>query len=124
MTQIEGDRRWENRPIEREQDRGGARSLRSVVLGLVIAFSPAAAYLFQQNECLELTYSVDGLRREQDRLAELERRLSLRKADLESLDQIERWALRQHGLAPPATDQVVVLDDSPSRPGHLVADGG
>jgi hypothetical protein len=123
MTQIEGHRRWENRPIEREYDRGRARSLRGVVLGLVVAFAPVAAYLFQQNECLELNYAVDGLRREQDRLLELERRLSLRKADLESLEQIENWALRKHGLTRPAHDQVVVLHNTPTRPGHLVADG-
>ena len=122
MSQHPVQRRWENRVIEREHDRLHTRSLRGVVLGLVLAFAPSAAYLLQQNECLELTYRIDALRREQDLLAELERQLSLERADLEALDAIERWATRAQGLARPADHEVVILDTTPSRPGHLVAD--
>ncbi len=123
MSQFDGQRRWENRPIEREQDRLRTRSLRGVVLGLVFAFAPAGAYLLQQNECLELTYAIDALHREQDELAEHERRLMLKQSDLEALDEIERWASREQGLSRPDAESVIVLDTTSPAPGHLVADG-
>jgi cell division protein FtsL len=88
---------------------------------MVVAVIPAGAYLFHQNECLELSYRVNALAREHQRLLEDERRLRVERARLESLERIERWARREHGLIRPDDDDVLVVG-SPAREGDAAPD--
>lgn len=103
------ERRWRNRPVLREIDDRRVRRLGRLVLVMAVATAPMAVYLLQQNESLKLVYELNAVRAEQDRLIEEERRLSLERARLESLERIERWAERKHGLTRPAPGGVVVV---------------
>ncbi len=102
-------RRWVNRAIAREVDSERARWLWGLFFAMVLAAAPFAAYLLEQNECLRLSYETSALRAEHDRLLEEQRRLRMRRAELESLEAIEAWALDQQGLTRPSPGQVVVI---------------
>jgi hypothetical protein len=108
-----GVQRWRNQPIEREPDVLRTRALWRALLAIVIAMAPAGIYLYQQNECLKLTYGVSSMREEQRELADQERRLTGRHASLESLQTIEEWATGQGLNRPPAVDVVVLQDPMP-----------
>ncbi len=115
------DRRWVNRPLVRERDELRVRSLWRMLLGIVVALAPAGAYLLQQNECLKLTYSVNEIHAEQERLVEQEQRLKSRRAALEALPGIERWAALRGGLVRPEPGQLIVMGPAAAGPGNLVA---
>lgn len=102
-------RRWTNRAVAREVDRERARWLWGLLLAGLLAAAPFAAYMLEQNECVRLSYEASSLRIEHDRLLEEQRRLRVRRASLESLESIEAWALRRHGMTRPVADQVVVV---------------
>ena len=111
---------WQNMTPARERDDRRVRWLWRMVIGLVLAFAPGGGYLLQQNECLKLSYAVEGLRIERDELLEEERRLTVERSGLESLAGIRAWAIRD-GLAP-AEDRVVVVGEPPlTAPEELVA---
>jgi len=115
------DQRWQNVTPAPERDDRRVRWLWRMVIGLVLAFAPGAAYLLQQNECLKLSYSVEGLWIERDGLLEEERRLRVKRSGLESLAEIRSWAIRD-GLVAPAEDRVVVVGQPPvTAPDQLVA---
>lgn len=121
MPQQPPHRRWTNRTVTREVDHHRARWLWGLLLGMVLASAPSAVYLLQQNECLRMSYEVNRLRTEQERLEELERRLRMRRDVLESLESIETWALKRHGLTWPAPGQVVVVREAVAERSDLVA---
>ena len=96
MTQLDlgtPRRNWRNRQLAREPDERRNRSLWSLLLWMLVAVAPLAYYLHQQNECLKLNYELGDLRVEREHMAETERRLRAERATLESLEQIERWAI-------------------------------
>ena len=107
-------RRWTNRSVAREVDRERARRLWSLILSLLLAAAPIAAYLLEQNECLRLSYETSALRAEQEQLVETERRLRMRRASLESLETIEAWAMTEGRLTHPDPRQVIVIRRSPA----------
>ena len=117
MTQ----RRWRNQPVHRVPDSQGARSLWRFVFALVVACAPTGVYLVQQNECVQLNYELDALRAGRAQLAKDERRLRIDRARLESLSDIENWAIGQRGLRRPAPDRVVVVREASSEPVELMA---
>ena len=121
MTVEPTHRRWTNRTVTREVDHHRARWLWGLLLGFVLASAPSAAYLLQQNECLRMSYEVNRLRTEQERLIELQRRLGMRRDMLESLESIEAWAVRRHGLAHPVPGQVIVVRETTPQRSDLVA---
>ncbi len=104
-------RQWRNRPVLREIDNHRVRRLWRVVLAIAMALTPWTVYLLQQNERLKIVYEVNALRSELVQLQEVERRLKVERARLESLAPIERWAVRSHGLIRPAADFVFVASD-------------
>jgi hypothetical protein len=117
------DRRWRNRAIERRPaDRGALRACR-VVLALLLAAAPIGLYMWRQNESLKLSYAVQELRAEHERLLELERRSRVERAAAESLDDIERWAVERQGLERPDAEQITVLRGSRPEPAVLLARG-
>jgi cell division protein FtsL len=102
-------RGWRNRPLVREPDGTGARSLWRVLGGLAIALSPAVVCVVEQNECLRVSYELSTARAEQETLRKEEQRLRVERARLESYARIETWALDERGLAAPTARQVIVL---------------
>jgi len=107
-------RRWANRAVAHEVDRERVRWLWAMFFGMMLAAAPFAAYLLEQNECLGRSYEASSLRAEHERLLESERRLRMRRAALESLESIERWALTRRHLVHPSPEQVVIIRRGPS----------
>jgi cell division protein FtsL len=114
-------RRWRNRPVQREIDDRRVRRMGRIVLSLVVAAAPTAIYLLQQNETLKVVYELNSLRSEQERLSKEERRLNLERARLESLARIGSWAARKQGLVRPEPEDVVVVRAEEAEAAELVA---
>ena len=88
---------WRNRAVIRERDDRKARWMWLAVVGMFLAAAPIGICTWQQNECLKLSYAVEALRAENDRLLETERKLKIDRAGGESLSDIENWATREIG---------------------------
>jgi hypothetical protein len=121
LPPVHPQRRWRNQPVDREVDRRGARWLWGALLGVALAALPAVVYLVLQNECLRLSYELSAARSELDRLVEAERRLRVQRASLESLAEVEAWALEENGMIAPAPGQVVVVRSTGSGADALLA---
>lgn len=106
-------RQWSNRSVVLERDHHRVRWLWLVLLSMMLMTAPAALYLLQQNQCLELKYQVNELRSEQERLREAERRLRAQRAALQSPKMVEQWAARQDDLVRPAPQEIVALRERP-----------
>lgn len=108
-THALGAQHWCNRPLVRETDERRLRSLWRTLLALLLAIAPTAVYLVHRNECIKLSYQVRELQDARTVLIEEEQRLRAERAQLESLAEIERWALRDGGLRHPAAEEVIVV---------------
>ena len=117
----QAQRHWQNRAVLREIDDRRVRRLWRVVLSMVVAAAPMAVYVLQQNESLKLSYEINALRAEREKLLTEERRLSVEKTRLESLARVERWALEEHGLVLPDGEIVVVISGTETETGELMA---
>lgn len=113
-------RRWSNRDVLREVDRGRAGWMWGLLLGLVVAAAPTGVYQHHQNECLKLDSEIEALQRQKVKLHELERRLTEQRAALASPAAVETWS-RRSGMVPPSPDQVVIVRPRPQENGELVA---
>ena len=102
-------RHWVNGPVTREVDHDRARWLWGAFAALILAAAPFAAYLLEQNECLKLSYEASALKQHREELMERERRLRMRQAALESLAEIETWAMERRGMVRPTPEQIVVV---------------
>jgi len=110
-------RRWSNQTVAREVDRDRTRWMWGLFAALLLASAPFAAYMLEQNECLRLSYQASALRQHRELLIEQERRLRMQRAARESLEEIEAWAVRRHGLVHPSPEQVIVVHRSPPGTG-------
>ncbi len=108
MTTRRTQRRWKNRPLERERDLQRARGLWVTLILFGIALAPAGIYLYEQNSCLQLSYEIESIDRQREDLDELERRLEVRRAGVASMRSIERWAARKN-FERPAEEEIVVV---------------
>ena len=113
-------RRWRNRPLVRERDAQRARGLWITLLLVVAALAPAGIYLYEQNSCLQLSYEIESIERQQEKLAEKERRLAVEQAEAGSMRRIERWAARQR-LTRTVVEEVVVVPHETVDPGTRMA---
>jgi cell division protein FtsL len=120
-TDAAAHRRWTNRDLHRDPDRHGNRWNWRLVVGMLIATTPIAAYLQLQNLCVQLNYEVDRLRAEQGRLEQELRRLTAHRAALEAPASIESWAATRRLERPPASDLVVVVRTSSGDPDLVVS---
>lgn len=115
------NRRWQNRPLVRERDAQRARWMWGLLALLIAALAPMGIYLFEQNKCLQLSYEMETIEKQRKTLAEAQRRLEVRYADVASMQRIERWATQQR-LARPASEQIVVVPhDVQLRPPMMAA---
>jgi len=111
------DRGWRNSAVHREVDNRHARWVFKVVLGVAIALAPLAVYLLQTMSYVETSYAIEDLRRQEARMNNAERRLSIEKAVIESLPVVEKRAGVELGLEhPKATHVIVVPPGESSRP--------
>ena len=110
---IRNERRWKNRALVRERDARRARRLWLTLALLVGALLPAGFYLYEQNTCLQLSYEIESIEGQREQLAEAERRLKVRHADVASMQRIERWAARQQLTRPSAEEIVIVPYEDP-----------
>lgn len=101
-------RRWKNRELVRERDAQRARRLWLTLALVVGALLPAGFYLYEQNTFLQLSYEIESIEKDRENLAEAERRLEVRHADVASMQRIEHWATRQQFTRPSAEEIVVV----------------
>jgi len=102
------NRRWQNRPLVRERDAQRARWMWGMLALLIAALAPMGIYLFEQNNCLQLSYEMETIEEQRQTLTEAQRRLEVRYADVASMKRIERWAAKQR-LTRPASEQIVVV---------------
>jgi hypothetical protein len=114
-------RGWRNRTLVRETDDYRVRSLWRTLLAVMVALAPTAVYLIEQNECVKISYEVNDLVGEHESLVKQEQELKVEKTRLESLADIERWALRERGLRQPEPEDVVVVRTDPHEPIEFVA---
>jgi hypothetical protein len=120
---IDPERRWENRQLIHEPD---PRRWRRLALGMAVvavAFAPTIAYLWQQNECLRVSYRISELRQRQDELIESQRRLRFEGAARESLEDVESWARDERGLVFAGPDRAVVVSPEAGPRSALLARG-
>ena len=109
LPAIPAPRRWRNAPVVREPDRKRARRALSVLAALALACSPLGLYLLQIMRHVEIDYAIETVRTSQTELAEAERRLWIERAELASLPDVERRAVKDLGLARPDPLETIVL---------------
>jgi hypothetical protein len=102
-----------NSYLVRERDRRRLRELVMVLVVVICLGGGLLAYTWIHLEVTRTGYRIDKLERElADRTRE-ERQLRLDAAYLASPAQIERRAVRELGLRPPALEQVVFWEELP-----------
>lgn len=121
MDSGSGGRRWSNRGVVRERDVRLVRWLWGMLVCLILSLVPAGAYLFCQNECLKVSYEINAVYTDTERLLEEERRLRVERAGLESPPKIEAWARREPGLIQPEPEKVLIVRPAAPRPAETVA---
>jgi hypothetical protein len=109
LPAIPAPRRWRNAPVVREPDRKRARRALSVFAALALACSPVGLYLLQIMRHVEIDYAIEAVRSTQTELAEAERRLSIERAELASLPDVEQRAVEDLGLVRPDPLETIVL---------------
>ena len=114
-------RGWSNRFLVRETDSHHVRSLWRTLLAVVVALAPTAAYLVEQNECMKISYEVNDLAVAHETLLKQEQELKVSRTQLESLADIEHWAVRERGLRQPEPENVIVVRSGQREPMELVA---
>jgi len=115
-------RRWRNNALHREVDHRHARWVWKVVLAVAIAVIPFAVYLLQTMSFVQASYAIEELRLREARLCEAERKLSVKKAMLESLPAVEARAADELRLEhAPASRVIVVPPGELPRPAESVA---
>jgi cell division protein FtsL len=102
-----------NTYLVRERDRRRARELALVLLVAVSLGGGLLAYIWIHLQVLTAGYRIDELERELVELTRKERQLRLEAAYLASPSQIERRAVEELGMQPPALEQVVFWEELP-----------
>jgi cell division protein FtsB len=100
-----------NAYLVRERDRRRLRELVLVVATVMPLGLGLAGYTWLQLETLRVAYRIEALEREAHTLAQTERQLRLEAAYLSSPDRIAARAHDELGLAEPAVDQVLFVEE-------------
>ncbi|HET6371918.1 MAG TPA: cell division protein FtsL, partial [Candidatus Polarisedimenticolia bacterium] len=77
---------------------------------------PLLLYVWQNTEWIRAGYRVEKLKTQRIRLEEINHKLRLEKASLESLARVEAVAVRQLDLAQPPAGTVVLVDTGRTQP--------
>jgi hypothetical protein len=106
------DRGWRNSTVHREVDNRHALWVFKVVVGVALALVPLAVYLLQTMSYVETSYAIESLRASEARLADVERRMTIEKATMESLPAVEQRAGAMLKLEHPRAARVIVVSQS------------
>ena len=105
-----------NRRLVMERDHGRVREL-LLAMGLSgLMLIPLLLYVWQNVEWIRIGYRVERLQKQHDHLVELNHKLILERAYLESLARVERVATEELGLAMPPAGTVVMMTGVHSVP--------
>lgn len=102
-----------NAYLVRERDRRRARELMLVLLVVLSLGGGVFAYIWIHLQVLTTGYRIDELERELVDLNRKERQLRLEAAYLASPSRVERRAVEELGMQPPALEQVVFWEELP-----------
>ena len=102
-----------NTYLVRERDRRRVRELAMVLVVVVCLGGSLLAYTWIHLEVTRTGYRIDRLERELTASTREERQLRLDAAYLASPQVIEKRAVRELGLQPPALEQVVFWEELP-----------
>lgn len=102
-------RGWRNAPVVRQPDRRKTRRTLTVFAWIALAFTPLGLYLLQIMRHVEIDYAIERVRDRQEELTEMERRLSIERAELASLPEVEGVARTRLGLVPADSLHTLVL---------------
>ena len=102
-----------NAYLVRERDRRRFRELALVLLVVVSLGGGVFAYIWIHLQVLSTGYHIDKLERELIELSRKERQLRLEAAYLASPFQVERRAVKELGMQPPALEQVLFWEELP-----------
>jgi len=113
----------DNSRIVRQVDPRSRREIWWLILLVAILAGGAGLYAWPALEIRRAGLRAIELDQEKERLLEENRKLSLEKAALESLQRVETIATRDLGLVAPDPEESVVVEvPAPLRPGERVAD--
>lgn len=100
-----------NAYLVRERDRRRLRELGYVVLAVAPLVVGLVAYTWLQLETLRVGYRIEALERRAHKLEQVERQLRLESAYLAQPGRLADRAGQELGLAEPAVEQVVFLEE-------------
>jgi cell division protein FtsL len=102
-----------NSYLVRERDRRRVRELAIVLVVVLCLGGGLLAYTWIHLEVTRTGYRIDKLERELTDQAREERKLRLEASYLASPSLVERRAVKELGLQPPALEQVVFWEELP-----------
>jgi cell division protein FtsL len=102
-----------NTYLVRERDRRRYRELALVMVVVLSLGGGVFAYIWIHLQVLTTGYRIDELERELVDLNRKERQFRLEAAYLASPSQVERRAVQELGMQPPALEQVVFWEEMP-----------
>jgi cell division protein FtsL len=102
-----------NARLVKEKDRARARELRRLLLCGAAIVVPLLVYVWQRVDFLRVSYEVEAVKNEREKLQEQNKQLTVERSFLLSPDRIEHLARREIGLVDPAPSdlrRVAVVD--------------
>ena len=102
-----------NTYLVRERDRRRQRELGVVLFAALCLGGGLLVYTWIHLEVLRTGYRIDALERRSTELTQRERQLRLEASYLASPSQVERRAVRELKMQPPALEQVVFWEELP-----------
>lgn len=102
-----------NAYLVRERDRRLAKDFRAVVLTVLALGGGLFGYTWIHLEVVDTGYQIDALESRLKELSRDERQLRLEASYLASPQQIERRAVEELAMQPPALEQVIFWEELP-----------
>ena len=99
---------WSNRPVVLETDEREVRTHLRTLAVFALALVPAVFYVVATNHTRQVSYETTAAQLATERLIKEERELATERARLESLREVETWAVDAYGLSAPPAEAVVV----------------
>lgn len=104
-----------NRGLVLELDRRRVRELLLVAVLSGLMLGPLLVYVWQNVEWIQRGYQVELLKSQRDGLIEVNHKLRLEKASLQSLARVEEAAVEQLGLKQPPGGTVLLVEEGRVR---------
>ena len=106
----------DNSKVVREVDPRSNRDLWLLLLLIGVFVGAVVLYAWPHFEIRQTGIASQQMHRERERLVEENRKLRLERAALQNLRRVESIALRVLGMAPPAPDQLIVVEKAQAAP--------